>query len=722
VAAKPTLPGMAREVVSVESKIEQVTVYATGARVHRVARLRAPLPSVVRLDGLPLGVIDDTVRSEVEGAAVATAIRVGVDTPEGPARPEESDTLRAARRRVAVAETDVQRLHDALVKLAEAPLIEEDPADEPPAAWHAIVTARRELVAIRARREASLREQHAAARREHDDAQRALAVVIEREARESGAQAARLHEVRKYIELDLAAAGSAGDSIVRVEYQIAAARWAPSYVARLDPGGRSEPGDRRESDLLHRGGDGTRFELRAIVAQDSGEDWSGVTLRLSTAEPERFSELPELHPQKIGRRQQEPARRGFRPPPAGVDALYADYERSFRAPPVALPDDELEGGMDDLDLSEQVWDEETSRPRARFPTPPPSFAPPPASLPPPAALAKRSGSTIGAIGGAVAGTIAAPFVLAAQAMTRDASGGGGREERRRVAATPTATATPTPTPRLDYGNLRMAPPSSPERGRLVPAPPSDPRVLAGVTDALERIAQLPLPPGHVDEWAHSYDYAFASEGNVDVASDGAWHSIALTSRAGTANVRHVAVPREQADVFRVAAITNPFDGPLLPGPIDVYDRGQFLVTSMVGYTPPGGTVDVGLGVDPAVKIARNVEFHEEATGMLRGGLRLVHAIKIDVENLAPRAIELEVRERVPVTREGEDDVEVALGKIDPPWERFTPDTDAPAQQRLRGGYRWRVEIPAATKKLLRAGYEVKIAGKHELVGGNRREP
>jgi hypothetical protein len=175
-------------------------------------------------------------------------------------------------------------------------------------------------------------------------------------------------------------------------------------------------------------------------------------------------------------------------------------------------------------------------------------------------------------------------------------------------------------------------------------------------------------------------------------------------------------------VFRVAEITNPFDGPLLPGPIDVYDRGQFLVTSEVDYTPPGGSMDVGLGVDPSVKIARNVEFHEEATGMLRGGLRLVHAISIDVENLAARAIELEIRERVPVTREGDDDVEVSLGKVDPPWERYTPDTDAPREARLRGGFRWRLTIPASSKKLLRAGYDVKIAGKHELIGGNRREP
>jgi uncharacterized protein (TIGR02231 family) len=269
----------------------------------------------------------------------------------------------------------------------------------------------------------------------------------------------------------------------------------------------------------------------------------------------------------------------------------------------------------------------------------------------------------------------------------------------------------------------MAAPTSHDRGTLVPAPPAhDDGAAAHVREASASIDRLVLPSGHVADWSHTYDYAFASDGNVDVASDGAWHSLALTSRAGTAAIRHVAVPREQADVFRVAAIANPFDGPLLPGPIDVYDRGQFLVTSTVDDTPPGGTVDVGLGVDASVKVARNAEFREEAAGMLKGKLELHHTISIDVENLSSRPISLEVRERVPVAREEDDEITVAVGKVDPPWERWTPDPDAPRGDRLRGGYRWKIEVPARAKKQLRAGYDVKIAGKLEIIGGNRREP
>jgi uncharacterized protein (TIGR02231 family) len=340
-------------------------------------------------------------------------------------------------------------------------------------------------------------------------------------------------------------------------------------------------------------------------------------------------------------------------------------------------------------------------------------------MPPPAVMAAYSVAPALSRGRMVSGAIASGM----------AALGGGRSEPPAGMAGDGAAASarsrlPPPPARLDYANLRMAPPGSPDRGTLVAAP-RDRREAAldgEVVTAIARVNALALPAGCSDDWPHTYDYAFATDGAVEVRADGAWHSIAVTAKPSTAKLRHVAVPRQQADVFRLAAVANPLAGPLLPGPIDVYDRGSFLVTSTVDHTPPGATVEIGLGVDAKVKLSRNTEFREETTGVLRGGLRLHHAIKIEVDNLSDRAIELEVRECLPVAREDDDDVEVIVGRIEPVWERWTPDAAAPGERRLRGGYRWRLSVPAGQKRALRAAYEVKIAGKLELVGGNRREP
>jgi hypothetical protein len=354
-------------------------------------------------------------------------------------------------------------------------------------------------------------------------------------------------------------------------------------------------------------------------------------------------------------------------------------------------------GAIDQSLSNEVWDEESSRAR-----PMKKLVALARSVPPP-----EQAKTL---------ALSAPMPFAPQREAsvekkKDADVSTRRAADERAELPPAAMLIP----RLDYGNLRLGAPTSADRGRLVPTP----REAQPSSDAIDR---LQLPPGCSTEWSHAYDYSFAADGKIDVKSDASWHSIAVTARPTSAKIRHVAVPREQADAFRVARLADPFDGPLLPGPIDVYDRGQFVVTSTVEHTAPGGSVDVGLGVDPQVKIARNVEFHEEATGVLRSALRLVHAIAIEIENLSTRAVDLEVRERVPVTREGDDTIEVTLGRVEPTWERWTPDPDAPRRDRLRAGYCWKISLVPSAKKRLCATYEVKLAGRLELVGGNRREP
>ena len=690
-------------VVSVEARVEHVTVYASGARVRRVTTIPAPLPARVRIVGLPLAVIDDTVRVEVGGPAIATAVRVGVDAPAtDQAASEEAPEVAAARRRVAHADAAIDRLNAALETLDAASVIEADPSEDPPAAFGAVLAARRALIALHRERELALREQLATARREAEEAKRAFEAAADRDRRTGSARPAKLHELRKYVELELTAT-AASEIVVHVEYHVAAARWAPSYVARID-------------------GDRVQFEIRAVVAQDTGEDWAAVPLVLSTAEPARFSLLPELAPQKIGRRQQDPAKTGFRAPPTGADGLYADYDRASRPKRATTGDARKLPGASPFEgqapspvrqsapdtFSAEVWDEESSRGKEAFSTPASGFAMPELAAANSAPQAAAAPKGRGGGGGAIA--FGQDQLRRKRAITRGES----------------SIEPPSPVggaPRLDYGNLVMAPPASPVRGTLGPAPYDRhaSAIASELTTVLARMTTLPLPPGCLTDWTHTYDYAFVTDGAVDIAADGAWHSIAVTTKPGTARLTHVAVPREQADVFRVAELVNPFPGPLLPGPIDVYDRGRFLITSELDYTPPGAPVEVGLGVDPTVKIARNTEYREEAAGMLRGALRLHHAITIEIENLSARPIELEVRERIPVAREGDDDVEVAIGKIEPPWERWTPDPGAPRDLRLRGGYRWKVAVPASTKRTLRAAYEVKIAGKHELIGGNRRE-
>jgi hypothetical protein len=385
--------------------------------------------------------------------------------------------------------------------------------------------------------------------------------------------------------------------------------------------------------------------------------------------------------------------------------------------------------------------------RAPGSPPPPPMAPMPISAPPrtraagPMSVAAAGAAAVLAAPVAVAKTLAAKKKGAPPARDRhdtDVMFALGEMEKEAAPQEPEESGeTRVGDELLRYGDLRMPAASAARRGHLVPAEKSaiylellvEQRVQVrfDVMTAIERARQRAgevanrLPPGCQLAWSEAFDYAYPAAARVDVPSDGDFHSIPLADRKTGCEPRYVVVPRESTDVFRTASVENPLDAPLLPGPIDVYLRGDFLLTSRLDLTPPRGRFTLGLGVEQAIKVARNTRFREENAGLMGGALLLHHHITVEIKNNLPRPAPVEVRERVPVTIENDDDVEVKLGQVTPGWEEWKPDKESPGEPELKGGRRWRVTVPAAGKQELRADYDVKISARQELVGGNRRE-
>jgi hypothetical protein len=620
------------------------------------------------------------------------------------------------------------------------------------------VAARRALVRFRVDRERALREELRAAEDEVDKAERRRDALEDRARRSSKARQAREHELRKAVVVSLGGArDTASRSRLVIEYQVPGACWAPVYTVKLDDGMT-----------------GAALAARAVVAQNTGEDWTSVAMTLSTAEATAWTELPELASVRIGRAQARAPKIGWRPPPSGVDDLYSDWDRAFagRVTIVGVASMTTEvttpvnmagprSGVQ-FDQEEEFDDTETLVDRkVALPPPPPApqamtlRAPggaPMQQAPMPVSAAPRSRAA-GPMSAAAAGAAAVFAAPVAVAKTLAAKKKGapparaGRDTEQMFGLEMEKEAAPQEADEsgetrigdelLRYGDLRMPAAGAPRRGHLVPAEKSaiylellvEQRVQVrfDVMTAIERARQRAsevanrLPPGCQLAWSDAFDYAYPAAARVDVPSDGDFHSIPLADRKTGCEPRYVVVPRESTDVFRTASVENPLDAPLLPGPIDVYLRGDFLLTSRLETTAPRGRFTLGLGVEQAIKVARNTRFREEATGLMGGALLLHHHITVEIRNNLPRPAPIEVRERVPVTIENDDDVEVKLGQVSPAWEEWTPDKDSPGEAELKGGRRWRITVPAAGKQELRADYDVKISAKQELVGGNRRE-
>src|SRR5919199_2035763 len=228
-----------------------------------------------------------------------------------------------------------------------------------------------------------------------------------------------------------------------------------------------------------------------------------------------------------------------------------------------------------------------------------------------------------------------------------------------------------------------------------------------------------LPPGgiNVREVAGSFDYAYSADGRIDVPSDGEFHSVALTSSSTDVSLRYVVVPREDTNVFRIAQLKNPLQAPLLAGAADVYIDGEYILSTNITTVPLKGKMELGLGVEQAIKVARNTAYQEARSNkLLLAFNKLRHLIKIDIANRLSREARIEVLERLPIPEENAK-VEVQIDRVSPNWEKYEQQERG---KPIRGGYRWRVQVPAGGQTTLSVQYTVKKFVDSELIGGNRR--
>lgn len=260
--------------VDATSAIDTVTVYPDGATVTRVIAIDlASGDSTLVAKDFPLSLDPSSLRVEGEAGAKLTIGTIDarppraaqpVNLPELDKRIEALKDERADLQGAIDAATARRKFAQRFAETSPAGLGEKGEA-RPITEWRAAFTAVAEEVAAA---EAAIRE---SARKQREiDRQ-----IAQLEADRSAKPPSKL-EVR----IDVASA-AATKATLRVTYAVRNARWLPLYDARLDTGAK----DRKPQLELVR---------RAEVTQSTGEDWSNVTLGVSTVRIARGGSAPEL--------------------------------------------------------------------------------------------------------------------------------------------------------------------------------------------------------------------------------------------------------------------------------------------------------------------------------------------------------------------------------------------------------------------------------------------
>jgi len=748
------------------SKIDRVKLYAAGATVSRVAEL-ADRNEVVEIPGLPLALDDSSVRVRVESdsgnsafAAIATDVRIGLGVP-----PQTETQAFPLEAEISTARTEVQQLEELLtvidheikvISRIEIPQRfsgegEKAPPPSPTMMRMAIANYKNQQIRDRTAEQREIREKLRQAQEHLND-------LLEKQSRASSAKEARPHELRKiaiirltYPEIDSNQPLSCQRLIL--EYFVPGTRWTPTYIFRLDTVANT-----------------ATIAMRALICQKTGEDWNGVSLELSTAQPMMWCDLPELPSLRLGRAQPTPQKSGWRLPPVGAELLFEDYDRGFSQPtlsdqvipqiktmippPSPMAVSPLENGdfsADEFDLAEESeFAEFQEEPLERKPDDRPAkishkkastndnpfemnllgdrpdYNPPDVNMcarPAPSPLSMWKMRRQAKIEDVEADVLEESYISSPASLVKESLMFEEKKINRLI---------------LAYNLMEMpAPDRRDQRGKLsfiqqqetyleilqtqeliVNFDVIDPVKLA-IYQAKQCLNQ-PLPSGgiNVRQVAGSFDYAYPGTGRVDVASDGQFHSVALTGEGTEMEIYYVTVPREAADVFRMAKLRNPLPSPLLTGLTDVYLDGEYLLSTTIKTVPPKGEMDLGLGVEESIKVARNTTYKENRGGNLLVGVNeLHHEIKIDLVNNLSKDAKIEVRDRVPIPAK-DAKVDVSIDAVSPPWEKY-PQTERDLP--IEGGYHWWVNLSPGEEKTLAVQYTLKIAVDRELIGGNRRE-
>jgi uncharacterized protein (TIGR02231 family) len=257
------------------SAVDAVTVYPDGASVTRAINVDLPAgDNTLVLKDFPLTLDPSSLR--VEGEADARLTIGAVDT--RPPRAAPPVNLTELDKRIEALKDERADLDGAIAaatarrKFAER-FAEASPAGigekgeaRPLADWRAAFAAVADEVATA---DSAIRE---AERKQRD---------IDREISRLQSDRAIKPPSRLEVRIDLAAVAPTRATL-RVNYAVRAARWAPLYDLRLDTGAK----DRKPTLELVR---------RTEITQTTGEDWSDVSLSVSTVRSARGGSAPDLN-------------------------------------------------------------------------------------------------------------------------------------------------------------------------------------------------------------------------------------------------------------------------------------------------------------------------------------------------------------------------------------------------------------------------------------------
>jgi hypothetical protein len=435
-----------------------------------------------------------------------------------------------------------------------------------------------------------------------------------------------------------------GAARLALSYEVTGARWFPTYDIQLTP-------SRNQVAIAFVG----------LVAQDTGEDWTGTQLTLSTAIPAESSKFPRLTAWRIGSSerfvpspQPEPTTVAPPPPPSPptprafdevqrLRGLLANAAAGIGREPAGQPKAE-----------EAANRRESTKQRSSRSNP----------------FGAADANMVEASPAVVTGEDDADTMMALPQMvkSRHASMDASEEESTEMLASKESSSRAIrPAPRIP---VNIAPPPAYRYPRLA--------------------ANLPaaLAAGH--------DLTFPSAARETIASGKGARRVALFSQTWPVSVERLIFPALAKEAFLVAAFKNPSKQAMPGGRANLFVGDDSAGVADLKFVAPGEMFTLPLGIDQAIKPIRNVTQTTSETGLISKDEVTEYTTVIEFANPHSSPLAVRVKDQIPVSAD-KDRAEV----------RLLGSTPAAQLTAENGALEWQMTVPAGATVKLRFVYSIK---------------
>jgi uncharacterized protein (TIGR02231 family) len=265
-------------------------------------------------------------------------------------------------------------------------------------------------------------------------------------------------------------------------------------------------------------------------------------------------------------------------------------------------------------------------------------------------------------------------------------------------------------PELEPWYVRPLPPPRPLPARpVIQAERSQDRMMlkASISPALPAAAEAAFEeaePALASVDSSGAAVTYQAPGTAAIPADGTPHKVSIARYRLGPQLDYVTAPRRVEAAYRRAKVANDSPYTLLPGPANLFAGDEFIGATRLELIAPQGEIELYLGVDDRLKVARELKRREVDKKFIGGKRRIHYGYEITLENLLPRRVEVTLHDQLPVS--GHEEVKVRLESASP----------APSEHSELNLLDWKLDLAPKEKKTVRFDFSIESPQGMELLG------